>query len=148
MWRCITARAYFGSMGTIWCSLDKVISFLCLVGEMFWYLTKLVTLHFLVCCGFQLTLAAPVCKSLGNYGNYIPEFAVSLLYEPIKLQTLNWNYGVWFQSSIRSCEVGGMASTEVDDSNELQRWLPTFEHQLDNESSYDMHFWDFQIKPI
>lgn len=36
----------------------------------------------------------------------------------------------------------------MDDSGELQRWLPTFEHQLDNESSYDMQFWDFQIKPI
>ena len=33
-----------------------------------------------------------------------------------------------------------MASTEVDDGDKLQRWLPTFEHQLDNESSYDMHF--------
>ena len=38
-------------------------------------------------------------------GFCIPEFAVSLLLEPIKLRTLKWTLQVWLRSSIRNCEL-------------------------------------------
>ena len=37
-----------------------------------------------------------------EFGNYVPEFSVSLLLEPIKVRTLKWKPRVWSRSSIRS----------------------------------------------
>ena len=52
--------------------------------------------------GFQLTLAALGLETYWEFGNYVREFAVSLLLEPIKLRTFKWKPWVWSRSSIRN----------------------------------------------